>query len=204
MFAIPVAPFLVSIVIVAGLGCASGTAVQVPGTPTPTPQKTPVLVLDKLDVDIGSLSGDQQAVQTFLIGNLGGQDLHVQVVDLKVLEGCDAVEVARDPTTVLPRKVAQLPVTIGPHRELGSHRYSLTLESNDPARASRTLSVRFNVTEPAARKTAGPDLVVDKRMIDIGDVPYDWPMYEVFTLRNAGDKPLVIDGMPVVRIEEGC
>ena len=93
---------------------------------------------------------------------------------------------------------------MGPHRDLGPHRYSLTLESNDPARARKTLSVRFSVTEPSASRMAGPDLVVDKSIIDIGDVPYDWPMYEQFTLRNAGDQPLVLEGAPVVRVEQGC
>ena len=49
MSSIPIAPFLVAIAMVAGLGCASNATVQVPSTPTPPPPDTPVLVLDKLE-----------------------------------------------------------------------------------------------------------------------------------------------------------
>lgn len=204
----PIARFLAALTaalaLVAGLGCGSDAAVQVPATPTQAAAATPVLVLDKLDVDIGTLAADLQTTETFLIGNLGGQDLHFRVVDLQVVEGCDAVRVDTATTTVPSQQVVQLPVVTGPHRDLGAHRYNLTLESNDPTRARRTLSVRFSVAERPVSKVAGPDLVVDKSVINTGEVPYDWPMYERFTLRNAGDRPLVLAGTPVLRVEEGC
>ena len=45
---------------------------------------------------------------------------------------------------------------------------------------------------------------MDKQTIDFGDIPYDWPLYERFTLRNDGDEPLVLEGTLEARVEEGC
>jgi hypothetical protein len=162
------------------------------------------MALDKLDVDVGSLAANDQAVETFLVGNAGRQELRVRVADLRVLEGCDAVEAATEAAAVAAGQLVVLPIVFGPHRDVGPHRYSMTLESNDPARARQTLSVRFTVVDRSPGQVAGPNLLVDKSLVNTGDVPYDWPMYERFTLRNTGDKPLVLEARPTVRVETGC
>jgi hypothetical protein len=164
----------------------------------------PALAFDKLQVDLGTVTRDQEGVQTFLIMNRGDGPLEVGPVDLVVEQGCDQAETVQDSLEVRSGEQVLLPVHLGPHRKLGPHRITVNVASNDPSRPSSTLSLRFDVTEEQQGSESGPRLNVDKKTIHIGDVPYDWPLYELFTLRNDGDAPLVLRGVPVVRVEEGC
>ena len=52
--------------------------------------------------------------------------------------------------------------------------------------------------------TGQPKLVLDRQVIDFGKVQVDQPVKAVFTLTNAGDKPLQILNEPVVEVREGC
>ena len=49
-----------------------------------------------------------------------------------------------------------------------------------------------------------PRLVVDRTMIDLGDVPYDRFVDATFALTNAGDGVLAIAGRPKVAATQGC
>ena len=49
-----------------------------------------------------------------------------------------------------------------------------------------------------------PRLVVDRTMIDLGDVSYDRFVDATFTLTNAGDGVLAIAGRPKVAATQGC
>lgn len=49
-----------------------------------------------------------------------------------------------------------------------------------------------------------PRLVVDRTMIDLGDLPYDRFVEANFTLTNAGDGVLAIAERPKVGATKGC
>ncbi len=197
----------VTAIVVLATACAPGA----PAKPTPAAtasaggaQDAPALALDKLQVDLGTLSRDQQTVETFLVVNWGDRTLQAGPAGLQVEEGCDTAEAMAGTLQVPPREVALLPIRLGPHRELGPHRLRVGVPSNGPALPVATAHIRFVVSEGRARAAGGPRLVVDKTITDTGAVPYDWPLFEQFVLRNEGDGPLVPQGEPQVRVEQGC
>jgi len=49
-----------------------------------------------------------------------------------------------------------------------------------------------------------PRLVVDREVVDLGDLPFDTPARVVFTLTNAGQGTLKLDGVPRVEAVKGC
>lgn len=164
----------------------------------------PVLAFDKLDVDLGTVTRDQEGIQTFLVMNRGDGPLELGPVDIVAEQGCSEAEVMDGKSNVQPGGNVLLPIHLGPHNELGPHRILMKVPSNDPNRPLTTLSISFRVEEGQSAEQTGPSLRVDKEMIDIGAVPYDWPLYEQFTLRNAGNEPLMLNGYALVRVSEGC
>jgi len=157
-------------------------------------------------VNLGTVYRNQEGVQTFLVMNWSANPLQVGPASVQVEQGCsEAVEMLEPGvSTVPPRKAAILPVKLGQHRQLGPHRVVLTIPSTDPSRPSAALRLSFNVVEEPALEGTGPRLRVDKEVIDIGRVPFDWPLYEQFTLRNDGDALLILEIPPSPRVEQGC
>jgi len=49
-----------------------------------------------------------------------------------------------------------------------------------------------------------PRLVLDREVIDLGDLPFEAPAQAVFTLANAGDGRLEIAGELPVKVVKGC
>ena len=49
-----------------------------------------------------------------------------------------------------------------------------------------------------------PRLVVDREVVDLGDLPFDAPARVVFTLTNAGPGTLKLAGVPRVEAVKGC
>lgn len=59
--------------------------------------------------------------------------------------------------------------------------------------------------------SAGPDasggtprLVVDREVVELGDLPFEAPARVVFTLTNTGNGPLKIAEVPRVKAVQGC
>lgn len=211
------------------MALAAGCASSAPATPTPTatpsPETThgaPAIAFDKLWVELGTVARDQQGIQTFLVMNRGDSPLQLEQVSIQVEQGCDAAEVDEERSAeIQPGEAWFLPIKLGQHQELGPHRLLVKVSSNDPDRPLATLGMYFEVAEAPPAPGPGPRLRVDKEMVAIGTVPYDWPLYEQFTLRNDGDQPLVLEfpegalaareawgevseGVLAARIEEGC
>jgi len=182
--------------------CSAGEAAESPETVAAP--AGPSIAFDKQVVDLGRVPADIPSVQTFLVLNRGDETLDVDSPQVRVVSGCDTVEAATGAVTIPPDEALPLPVTMGPHTDLGKHEVAVTLASNDPARPSVDLLLRFDVVDGPPAAPSGPRLRVDKTVIDIGAIPFDWPLYEIFTISNDGDEPLVLDGQPVLRLEEGC
>lgn len=59
-------------------------------------------------------------------------------------------------------------------------------------------------TERSDSSGGTPRLVVDRREIDLGVLPFDAPTRVTFVLTNVGDGPLTIKGSPRVEAIQGC
>ena len=57
-----------------------------------------------------------------------------------------------------------------------------------------------------AQDTPGgrPRLVLDREVVDLGNLPFEKPARVVFTLTNAGNSSLQLDGVPRVQLLKGC
>lgn len=190
------------------LVAACSRATPETASPTSTPagpaRGGPALAFDTLQVDLGSVARDQQGLQTFLVLNQGNELITVGPVTMEVLEGSPAAEPPKGTIDVKPGDAVLLPILFKQHEQLGSHRVQFNVPSTDPKRPMTSLSVRFTVEEDPQPAGPGPRLKVDKEVVDIGAVAQEFPLFQVFTLRNIGDAPLVLDGTPTVRVEEGC
>jgi hypothetical protein len=163
-----------------------------------------VLAFDKTHVNLGTVQRTQEGTQTFLVMNQGSELLNVGPAEIEVEEGCDQIGIATGSVSVGPDEMDRLVLTFGKHTELGPHKVYVHVPSNDPDAPSSKLSMSFVVEEDLESRPKGPRLHVDKEFIHAGSVPYDWPLYEEFTLRNVGDSLLILNGYPKLRVEEGC
>jgi hypothetical protein len=163
------------------------------------------LAFDTTHVNLGNVEEDSKGTVTFLAINWGATPISVGPVNVVALQGGDTGSSLRDAVPVRPNDVYVIPIMVGPYKQLGPHTLQVKVTSSDPRAQTPILTVDFTVVEGQARQAkGGPRLRVDKQLIDIGDVPYDWPLYEQFTLRNDGDAPLVLAGTPTIRVELGC
>ncbi|MBI4198122.1 MAG: hypothetical protein HY533_03330 [Chloroflexi bacterium] len=162
------------------------------------------LAFDKREVDLGSVEMGGQGVATFLAINYGALPVDVGPVVVRALEGEAKASSLQGGVPVNPMKVYPIPIRLGPHTTLGPHRLEAQVTSTDPSAPRTSLILKYNVIEGPPPAVAGPRLRLDKQLIDGGVIPYDWPLYEQFTLRNDGDAPLALAGRPVVRTELGC
>jgi len=174
------------------------------GSDKSTSQSKASLAFDKTHVNLGNVEQDSKGTLTFLAINYGMLPINVGPVDIVALQGGDTGSSLQGTALVSPNGVYAIPILVGPYKQLGPHTMQVKVTSSDPKAQTTTLTVDFTVVKGPARQAKGPRLRVDKQFIDIGNVPYDWPLYEQFTLRNDGEAPLVLAGTPTIREELGC
>ncbi|MBI4201664.1 MAG: hypothetical protein HY532_00930 [Chloroflexi bacterium] len=164
----------------------------------------PALVFDKTYVRLGYIERGSQATVTFLAINYGALPIDVGPVEVAAVQGEKAGQGLQKAVSLSAGSAFPVPVTIGPFSQLGPYKLNATVTSSDPKAPATELTMEFLVVEGLSQAATGPLLKVDKQLIDAGHVPYDRPLYEQFTLRNDGDAPLTLDGLPLVRTELGC
>jgi len=59
-------------------------------------------------------------------------------------------------------------------------------------------------SESLGTLSGAPRLVVDREVVELGDLPFEAPARVVFTLTNAGDGTLKMAEVPRVKAVEGC
>ncbi|MBI2935609.1 MAG: DUF1573 domain-containing protein [Chloroflexi bacterium] len=191
--------------IVFALACSSSaTATPAPSSNQSAIKGAPALALGSLKASLGTVAQDQRQLATFLLINNGSEILKIDQVAIEVAQGADEPSTFNESDEIKPGEAAILPITLGPHKATGPHKLLVKIKSNDPERPVVTASIDFQVASAEAVTGAGPRLAVDKDVIDVGLVPYDWPLYAHFVLSNTGDAPLVLEGDMPVRVEEGC
>ena len=163
------------------------------------------LAFDKTQVNLGSMELDSRGFITFLAINYGGMPVTVGPVEVETVQGENGGKSVQEGTErVNPMEAYPVRIAVGPFNKLGPHRIRASIASSDPTAKATVVTANFTVVEGPGPQVKGPRLRVDKQSIDIGTVPYNWPLYEQFTLRNDGDAPLVLAATPTVRIELGC
>ncbi len=149
------------------------------------PPPVPVIAVQQTAVDFGAIEAGQTGQQTFTIMNTGTAPLEITGIE------SDVSGLTFDPVmfTLEPEGSQMVTVTF-PSSTAGTFSGNITISSNDPDRATRTLSVSVIVQAAPA-----PVLVVGEPAIDFGSIDAEKTAQQTFTIENTGTAPLEIAGI---------
>ncbi len=149
------------------------------------PPPAPVIAVQQTAVDFGTIDTGQTGEQTITITNTGTGPLEITGIE------SDVSGLTFDPSmfTLAPNGSQTVTVTL-PNATEGEILGSITISSNDPDRATQTLSVSVIVQPPPV-----PAISVQQTAIDFGTVAFAQPIQETFTVQNTGTAPLEITGI---------
>ena len=145
----------------------------------------PVLAVQETAVDFGTLEVAQTVQQTITVQNTGTAPLEITGIQ------SDVSGLTFDTTmfTVEPGGSQMVTITF-PSSTAGTFSGNITISSNDPDRATRTLSVSVIVQAAPA-----PVLVVGEPAIDFGRIDAEKTAQQTFTIANTGTAPLEVTGI---------
>ena len=145
----------------------------------------PVIAVQETAVNFGAIEAGQTGQQTIAIENTGTAPLEITGIE------SDVSGLTFDTTmfTLEPGGSRTVTVTF-PSSVEGTFSGNITISSNDPDRATRTLSVSVIVQAAPA-----PVLVVGEPAIDFGSIDAEKTAQQTFTITNTGTAPLEITGI---------
>ena len=145
----------------------------------------PVIAVQETAVNFGAIEAGQTGQQTIAIENTGTASLEITGIE------SDVSGLTFDTTmfTLEPGGSRTVTVTF-PSSVEGTFSGNITISSNDPDRATRTLSVSVIVQAAPA-----PVLVVGEPAIDFGSIDAEKTAQQTFTITNTGTGPLEITGI---------
>ena len=145
----------------------------------------PVIAVQETAVNFGAIEAGQTGQQTIAIMNTGTAPLEITGIE------SDVSGLTFDTTmfTLEPGGSRTVTVTF-PSSVEGTFSGNITISSNDPDRATRTLSVSVIVQAAPA-----PVLVVGEPAIDFGSIDAEKTAQQTFTITNTGTAPLEITGI---------
>ncbi|MDE2798608.1 MAG: choice-of-anchor D domain-containing protein, partial [Gemmatimonadota bacterium] len=145
----------------------------------------PVIAVQETAVNFGTIEAGQTGQQTIAIENTGTASLEITGIE------SDVSGLTFDTTmfTLEPGGSRTVTVTF-PSSVEGTFSGNITISSNDPDRATRTLSVSVIVQAAPA-----PVLVVGEPAIDFGSIDAEKTAQQTFTITNTGTAPLEITGI---------
>ncbi len=151
------------------------------------PPPVPVLVMQETAIDFGTVAFAQPVQQMITITNTGTADLEITGIE----SDGDVSGLTFDPVmfTLAPDSSQTVTITF-PSSVEGEFSGNITISSNDPDRATQTLSVSVIVQAAPV-----PALVVQETAIDFGTVAFTQSIQETFTVQNTGTAPLEITGI---------
>ncbi len=149
------------------------------------PPPAPVIAVQQTAVDFGTIDAGQPGEQKITIENTGTATLEITGIE------SDVPGLTFDPSmfTLVPNGSQTVTVTL-PNATEGEILGSITISSNDPDRATQTLSVSGIVQPPPV-----PVIAVQQTAVDFGTVAFAQPIQETFTVQNTGTAPLEITGI---------
>lgn len=186
------------------VGIAIGLFACGEGPVEPTPEPIGI-EFDKQAVTIEGVTEGRDVTQTFLLVNRGEQASIVRAVKVLDSSECDEVKVPESSFFIAPGDSVVISVLMKGHKatEL-PHTVKLGVQTRSGGVAQTNLDITFQGITDAPTAHSGPRLGIDHESVDIGIIPYDWPMHERFVLVNYGDQPLRFNGTPLIRVLEGC
>ena len=145
----------------------------------------PVIAVQETAVNFGAIEAGQTGQQTIAIENTGTAPLEITGIE------SDVSGLTFDTTmfTLEPGGSRTVTVTF-PSSVEGTFSGNITISSNDPDRATRTLSVSVIVQAAPA-----PVIVVGEPAIDFGSIDAEKTAQQTFTITNTGTAPLEITGI---------
>ena len=151
------------------------------------PVPVPAISVQQTAVDFGTIDAGQTGEQTITITNTGTADL--EITGIKG-EG-DVSGLTFDTTmfTLAPNGSQTVTVTF-PSSTEGTFSGNITISSNDPDRATQTLSVSVIVQPPPV-----PAIAVQQTAVNFGTIDAGQTGQQTITVTNTGTAPLEITGI---------
>ena len=151
------------------------------------PQPVPAISVQQTTVNFGTIEAGQTSEQTITIRNTGTASLEITGIE----SDGDVSGLTFDPVMFTLSPDSSRTVTISfPSSVAGTFSGNIIISSNDPDRATQTLSVSVIVQAAPV-----PALVVQETAIDFGTVAFAQPVQETITITNTGTAPLEITGI---------
>ena len=149
------------------------------------PRPVPVLAIQETAVNFGTVEVAQTVQQMITVKNTGTAPLEITGIE------SDVPGLTFDTTmfTLAPDGSQTVTITF-PSSTAGTFSGNITISSNDPDRATQTLSVSVIVQAAPA-----PVLVVGEPAIDFGSIDAEKTVQQTFTIENTGTAPLEITGI---------
>ena len=152
---------------------------------TVQPRPVPAIAVQETAIDFGTVAFAQAVQQTITIQNTGTASLEITGIE------SDVSGLAFDTTTFTLSPDSSRTVTITfPSSTEGTFSGSITILSNDPERATQTLSVSVIVQAAPV-----PAITVQETAVDFGTVAFAQAVQQTITIRNTGTAPLEITGI---------
>ena len=152
---------------------------------TVQPRPVPVIAVQQTAVDFGAIEAGQTGQRTITIMNTGTAPLEITGIESDV----SGLTFTPSMFTLAPEGSRTVTVTF-PSSTAGTFSGNITISSNDPDRATRTLSVSVIVQAAPA-----PVLVVGEPAIDFGSIDAEKTVQKTFTIENTGTAPLEVTGI---------
>ena len=151
------------------------------------PPPAPAISVQQTTVNFGTIEAGQTGEQTITIRNTGTASLEITGIE----SDGDVSGLTFDPVmfTLAPDSSQTVTITF-PSSVEGMFSGNITISSNDPDRATQTLSVSVIVQAAPV-----PALVVQETAIDFGTVAFAQPIQQTITITNTGTAPLEITGI---------
>ena len=149
------------------------------------PPPVPVLAVQETAIDFGTVAFAQPVQQTITVQNTGTAPLEITGIESDV----SGLTVEPSMFTLEPDGSQTVTVTF-PSSVEGTFSGNITISSNDPDRATQTLSVSVIVQPPPA-----PAISIQQTAIDFGTVAFAQPVQQMITIANTGTAPLEITGI---------
>ncbi len=170
-------------------GLSSSSVTQVEGKVNELlaqiPPPAPAISVQQTAIDFGTIVAGQTGEQAITIQNTGTASLEITGIE------SDVSGVTFEPSTftVAPNGSQTVTITF-PGSTAGTFSGNITISSNDPDRATQTLSVSVIVQPPPV-----PAISVQQTAVDFGTVAFAQTVQQMIAIQNTGTAPLEITGI---------
>ena len=149
------------------------------------PPPAPTITVQETAINFGTIDAGQTSQQTITIKNTGTAPLEITGIE------SDVSGLTFEPSTFTLSPNGSQTVTVTfPSSAEGEFSGNINILSNDPERATNTLSVSVIVQPPRV-----PVLAVQETAVDFGTVEVAQTVQQTITITNTGTAPLEITGI---------